>query len=123
MQCKYNQILLGQTYEWSLWRGGHFIEVVFKTGLTVVNTFLRVSTDTWIDTKFPKRKCTHEADNFAINCSFEFTWLVIDGLMEENGWAPSPKIEIRTPNTEGLQEIWNIPSPLLQDTKTNFNSP
>ena len=35
MQCKYHQILLGQTYEWSLWRGGHFIEVVFKTGLTV----------------------------------------------------------------------------------------
>ena len=38
----------------------------------------------------------------------EFTWLIIDGLMEEN--APSPKKEIRTLNTEGPQEIWNIPS-------------
>ena len=35
MQCKYYQILLGQTYEWSLWGGGCFIEVVFKTGSTV----------------------------------------------------------------------------------------
>ena len=35
MQCKYYQILLGQTCEWSLWRGGRFIEVVFKTGSTV----------------------------------------------------------------------------------------
>ena len=36
MQCKYNQILLGWTCEWSLWRSGCFIEVDFKTGLTVV---------------------------------------------------------------------------------------
>ena len=36
MQCKYYQILLGWTYEWLLWRGGRFIEVVFKTGSTVV---------------------------------------------------------------------------------------
>ena len=35
MQCKYYQILLGRTYEWSLWRGGRSIEVVFKTGSTV----------------------------------------------------------------------------------------
>ena len=28
-------------------------------------------------------------------------WLVIDGFMEENGLAPSPKKEIRSPNTEG----------------------
>ena len=28
-------MLLGQACEWSLWRGGHFIEVVFMTGLTV----------------------------------------------------------------------------------------
>ena len=34
MQCKYYQILHGQTCEWSLWRGGRF-EVVFKTGSTV----------------------------------------------------------------------------------------
>ena len=37
MQCKYCQILLGQTCEWLLWRGGRFIEVVFKTGSTVVD--------------------------------------------------------------------------------------
>ena len=36
MQCKYYQILLERTYEWSLWRGGRFIEVVFKTGSTVL---------------------------------------------------------------------------------------
>ena len=46
MQCKYYQILLGWTCEWSLWRGGHFIEVVFKTGSTVctlqlLKTFLK----------------------------------------------------------------------------------
>ena len=35
MQCKYYQILLGQTCEWFLWRGGHFVEVVFKTSTTV----------------------------------------------------------------------------------------
>ena len=35
MQCKYYQMLLGWTCEWPLWRGGRFIEVVFKTGLTV----------------------------------------------------------------------------------------
>ena len=29
-------ILLGWTCEWSLWRGGHFIEVIFKTGLTII---------------------------------------------------------------------------------------
>ena len=31
--------------------------------------------------------------------------------MEENGLSPSPKKKIMTPNTEGLQEIWNIISP------------
>ena len=36
MQCKNYQTLLGQTYEWSLWRGGNFVEVVFKTGSTVL---------------------------------------------------------------------------------------
>ena len=35
MQCKYYQKLLGWTCEWSLRRGGRFIEVVFKTGSTV----------------------------------------------------------------------------------------
>ena len=40
MQCKYCQILLGRAYEWSLSRGGHFIEVVFKTGLALYATKL-----------------------------------------------------------------------------------
>ena len=40
MQCKCYQILLGRTYEWSLWRGAHFIEVVFKTGSTVIDSLL-----------------------------------------------------------------------------------
>ena len=30
------QILLGQTCEWSLWRSGRFLEVVFETGSTVI---------------------------------------------------------------------------------------
>ena len=34
MQCKYYQILLGWTYEWSLWKGGRFM-VVFKVASTV----------------------------------------------------------------------------------------
>ena len=37
IQCKYYQILLGQTCEWLLWRVGRFIAVVFKTGLTLVS--------------------------------------------------------------------------------------
>ena len=36
MQSNYYQILLERTCEWSLWKGGRFIEVVFKTGFTVV---------------------------------------------------------------------------------------
>ena len=31
--------------------------------------------------------------------------------MEEMAYVPSPKKKIMTPNTEGLQEIWNIISP------------
>ena len=36
--CSVNatKILLGRTCEWSLWRDGRFIEVVFKTGSTVL---------------------------------------------------------------------------------------
>ena len=41
----------------------------------------------------------------------ESTWLVIDDFMEENGLAPLPKKKLGPPNTEGPQEIWNIPSP------------
>ena len=36
MQCKYYQILLGRTCEWSLCKGGCFIEVDFKTGLAIL---------------------------------------------------------------------------------------
>ena len=42
----------------------------------------------------------------------EFTWLIIDGFMEENGLAPlSQKKKLRPANTKGSQEIWNILSP------------
>ena len=37
MQCKYYQILLGRTSEWSLWRGGRFIEVVFRRSIFLFN--------------------------------------------------------------------------------------
>ena len=40
MQCKYYQILLGGICEWSLWRVGRFIEVVFQTGSTVYSESL-----------------------------------------------------------------------------------
>ena len=43
IQCKYCQILLGQTYDWFLWRGGCFTEVLFKTGLTVISFLLCIS--------------------------------------------------------------------------------
>ena len=47
--------------------------------------------DTGADRKFSKGK-------FQLpSIVLEFTWLVIDGFMEENGLAPSPKKEIRTP--------------------------
>ena len=36
MQCKYHQIILGRTCEWSLWKGGRFIEVLFKTGSAIL---------------------------------------------------------------------------------------
>ena len=35
MQCNYYQILPRRTCEWSLWRGGRFMEVIFKNGSTV----------------------------------------------------------------------------------------
>ena len=42
---------------------------------------------------------------------FEFTWLVIDGFMEENGPAsPLPKRKLGHPTTERHQEIWSFPS-------------
>ena len=45
----------------------------------------------------------------------EFTWLVIDSFMEENGLAPlfpqKRNYVPQTPKTEGHQEIWNFPSP------------
>ena len=42
---------------------------------------------------------------------FEFTWLVIDGFMEENGLALLSLKGNWDPNAEGPQEIWNIPGP------------
>ena len=40
----------------------------------------------------------------------EFTWLAIDGFMEENGLAPLSQRELGPSNTEGPEEIWNLPS-------------
>ena len=57
MQCKYYQILLGQTCEWSLWRGGRFIEVVFKTGSTVFSSSCLFSSS-----------CELRANIFISNC-------------------------------------------------------
>ena len=41
--------------------------------------------------------------------------MVIDGFMEENSLAPPsnppPKNEIKSPNKEDLQEIWDFLSP------------
>ena len=42
--------------------------------------------------------------------NFEFTWLVIDGFMEEKS-PLSQKRKLGFPNTEGPEEIWNLPSP------------
>ena len=54
----------------------------------------------------------------------EFTQLVIYGFMEENGLAPPlPKRKLGPPNTEGPQEIWNLPSPYLQDMKKTISPP
>ena len=60
MQCKYYQILLERTCEWSLWKDGHFIEVVFKVYLrtTEQNYFLPESSP-WcvINFFYVKEKC------------------------------------------------------------------
>ena len=41
--------------------------------------------------------------------------------MEENGLVPSPKKEIRSPDTtESPQEIWNFSQPLATRYKINF---
>ena len=42
----------------------------------------------------------------------QFTWLVIDDSMQENGLAVHlQKRKLSTPNTEGPQETWNFSSP------------
>ena len=54
-----------------------------------------------------------------------FTWLVIDGFIEENGLAPSPIKEITgPPNTEGPKKFGIFPAPnLQQDTKKKKKKP
>ena len=42
-------------------------------------------------------------------------------LWKKMTYSSSPKKEVRTPNTEGLQQIWNFHSPLLQDAKKFFS--
>ena len=53
----------------------------------------------------------------------EFTWLVIDGFMEENGLAPlSPKKEIRTSPIQKVPkkfEIFPAPSYIMENNDTN----
>ena len=89
---------------------------------TIIN-FLWVSIDTWTDWKFSKRKFpsksekryhTHMKLIVLPSTVCEFMWLVIDGFREENGLPPPslpPKNKFRSPNTEGVQEIWNFPCP------------
>ena len=48
MQCKYYRKLPGQTCERLLWRGGRFIQVVFKTGSTVFTTILNAKYNVFI---------------------------------------------------------------------------
>ena len=38
----------------------------------------------------------------------EFTWLVIDGFIEENSLSPSPKKEIRSPSEYNLPKKFDI---------------
>ena len=61
MQCKHYQILLGRTCGWSLWTGGRFTEVVFKTGSTVAETEFENS-----------RKITSELTPLIINQSIQY---------------------------------------------------
>ena len=75
--------------------------------------------NTWTDKKISNGKFstksekslayTHETDNFA-STILKFTWLDIDGFMEEIGLAPLPNMILVPHNTQGQQEIWNFPS-------------
>ena len=52
----------------------------------------------------------------------EFTWLVIDGFMEENGLAPPPKKDISSPQYKkifvvGVGEVYTMEN---KDTKTDY---
>ena len=62
--------------------------------------------DTWTDKKFSngkflakseKSKYTHIKQIILSSTILEFTWLVIDSFMEENGLDPSPKKDITSP--------------------------
>ena len=55
--------------------------------------------------------------------ALEFTWLVIDGCMEEVAKPPSPKKEIRTPQIKKVPKKFEIfPAPTYKIQKTNLAS-
>ena len=61
--------------------------------------------------KCEKLACTHEANNFAINCSW--VYMIGHWWLYGRKWPrlPLPKNKLGPSNVEGPQEIWNIPSP------------
>ena len=81
--------------------------------------------DTWTGRKILKRKFQSEnVKNWHVQNNqitlpstiLGFPWLVIDHFTEENS-LPLPKRKLGPLNTEGPQEIWNLPGPWLQDKK------
>ena len=80
--------------------------------------------DTWTNRKFSNWKFPSKSEkswhthmkqiNFPLTF-LKFTWLAIDGFKEKKTFLPKRKLG--PPNTKGPQEIWNFPSPLLQDKK------
>ena len=86
---------------------------------TIVNTFLRVSIDTWRDRKFSMRKFPrkkweklayiHKTDNFAINYSWVYMihhwWLYGRKLLNI---PPSPKKEIKSPQYSSTGAVGGV---------------
>ena len=86
---------------------------------TVLNTFSRYSMDAWAGRKILKRKfqgenvkCWHvQIKQITLPSTIlEFPWLVIGDFTEENSLL-LPKRKLGPLNTEGSQEIWNLPRP------------
>ena len=85
---------------------------------TIVNTFLRVSMGTWTDRKFSNRKFpskseksqhTHMKQIIFSSTILDFTWLVIDGFIEQK-WLGSfhPKFKIRSPFLQKVPKKFEI---------------